>query len=466
MLDQIFCCPKNIKVIDSNQDIPITVPIMCFKQYLVLCFIIKMAASSNEGFIFNGFSLGLNTSLELSCVAEVNADGLCSLTNGESFVIGHAFYPHPIRFKNSTDAKASSFSTTFVFVMVPENSRGHGMAFVLAPHKDFISGPEVSSAQHLGLFNITNDGNPYNHIVAIELDTFKNLKLGDPNDNHVGIDINGLRSSSSASARYVIGSNQLSVIDLASEGRGQLWAEYDSTKHQLNVTLSPFNISWSFQIDGMAKDLDLTKLPYIPTPSMDESREKEIALAVPVGLSLALEVRFGLHRFAYKDLALATKGFNEKELLGQGGFGQVFKGELPVSKDQIAVKRISHKSNQGMTEFLREIYTTGTLRHPNLVPLLGLLSRFSIIKDMASVVAYLDEGPAGAIIHRDIKASNVILDSEFNGRLSDFGFARCSKLAWDPQYSPVAGTSGYMAQELARTRKANTSTDVYAFGAF
>ncbi|EOY07458.1 Concanavalin A-like lectin protein kinase family protein, putative [Theobroma cacao] len=547
----------------SNQ----RVPIMCLKDFLVLFVLIKVAASSNEGFIFNGFSSGLvsgqNKSLELAGVAEVS-DGLCRLTNTESFKIGHAFYSVPFRFKNSSNTNAFSFSTTFVFAMVPENFRGHGMAFVLAPSQEFISGQGVASGQHLGLFNRTNNGNPSNHIVAVELDTFLNQEFGDPNGNHVGIDINSLSSVNLTSANDVPESGLLDPVDLVSGEGGQLWVEYDGAKHQLNVTLSRFNTSkpepllsvdidlspfildqmyvgfssataqltassyvlgWSFQIDGKAEDLDLAKLPSVPSASIERSGKKKTTLAV--GLSIAgvlfvgvivsvifilkrkkdtfvelvedWEFQFGPHRFAYKDLFIATRGFNEKELLGQGGFGQVFRGELPGSKVQIAVKRIFHKSQQGMKEFIAEIGTIGRLRHPNLARLLGYCrskdelllvydfmpngsldkflynkpkatlnwnQRFSIIKDVATALAYLHEGWAEVIIHRDIKASNVLLDGEFNGKLGDFGLARCSKLAQDPQTTHVAGTFGYMAPELAKTGKASTSTDVYAFGAF
>ncbi|KAJ4909609.1 lectin protein kinase family protein [Raphanus sativus] len=83
------------------------------------------------------------------------------------------------------------------------------------------------------------------------------------------------------------------------------------------------------------------------------------------------EVQFGSHKFAYKDLYTATKGFKDTELLGRGGFGNVYKGTLPVSNIDIAVKRVSHDSKQGMREFIAEIATIGRLRHPNLVRLQG-----------------------------------------------------------------------------------------------
>ncbi|XVF04358.1 hypothetical protein REPUB_Repub05bG0075600 [Reevesia pubescens] len=541
---------------------------MLFNKILVLLLLVKVVASSTEGFIFNGFNLdlvyGQKKSLELGGVAELRNDGVFMLTY-EAFQIGRVFYSIPFKFKNSSNAKASSFSTTFVFAIVPENlSRGNGFAFVLAPSKEFIG---VVPSQHLGLFNRTNHGNSSNHIVAIELDTFPNREFQDIDDNHVGIDFNGLKSAEVASAGYVNSSDtgEFRPVDLASGERIQLWVEYDGTKHQLNVTLSPiimnkpevpllsmdidlspfilenmyvgfssgtgmrvastYVLGWSFQMDGKAEDLDLAKLSSVPSTKKKKSRNiREIILAV--GLSLAglvlllaiigcvifflsrkkarftevledWEVEFGPHRFPYQDLFIATKGFCENELLGQGGFGQVYKGELPVSKVQIAVKRIFRKSQEGMKEFIAEIGTIGRLRHPNLVRLLGYCrgkyelflvydflpngsldkflhyeqeivlnwnQRFSIIKDVASAITYLHEEWLEVIIHRDIKASNVLLDDDLNGKLGDFGLARCSKHAQETTH--VAGTFGYMAPELGKTGKASTSTDVYAFGAF
>ena len=87
------------------------------------------------------------------------------------------------------------------------------------------------------------------------------------------------------------------------------------------------------------------------------------------------EVDYGPHRFKYKDLYIATKGFRDKELLGSGGFGRVYKGVLTTSKIEIAVKKVSHESRQGMREFVAEIVSIGRLRHRNLVPLLGYCRR-------------------------------------------------------------------------------------------
>ena len=83
------------------------------------------------------------------------------------------------------------------------------------------------------------------------------------------------------------------------------------------------------------------------------------------------EKEYGPQRFTYKNLYKATKGFSDKELLGLGGFGKVYRGTLPSSNTQIAVKKVSHDSKQGMKEFVAEIISMGRLRHRNLVQLLG-----------------------------------------------------------------------------------------------
>ncbi|KAL7169226.1 hypothetical protein ACSBR2_034297 [Camellia fascicularis] len=98
--------------------------------------------------------------------------------------------------------------------------------------------------------------------------------------------------------------------------------------------------------------------------------------------------------------------------------------------------------------------------------MLNWMQRFKIIKDMASGLFYLHQQWVQVIIHRDIKASNVLIDSDFNARLGDFGLAKLCNHGANPQSSHVAGTLGYIAPELARTGKANTRTDLFAFRTF
>jgi len=160
---------------------------------------------------------------------------------------------------------------------------------------------------------------------------------------------------------------------------------------------------------------------------------------------------------------------------------------------------VSHDSKQGMKEFIAEVVSIGHLRHRNLVQLLGYCrrkgelllvydympngsldkylydkakpvldweQRFRIIKGVASSLLYLHEDWEQLVVHRDIKASNVLLDGDMNGRLGDFGLARLYDHGVDPQTTHVVGTMGYLAPELVRTGKATPVTDVFAFGVF
>ncbi|GMP86510.1 hypothetical protein CsSME_00039258 [Camellia sinensis var. sinensis] len=466
------------------------------------------------------------------------------LTNSTSSrQTGHAFYNDAIQFKNSTNnGRVISFSTTFIFEIVQKypSSDGHGMAFVISPSKEFRG---ARPAGYLGLFNDINTGSSSNHIVAVEIDTFKDVEFDDRDNNHVGIDINGLKSIISASAGYFPAGKNGTFKDLKLKNGDpmQVWVEYNGLEKQINVTLSPINVTkpdlplislrrdlspvildnmyvgfststgrltasdyyilaWSFKMNGEAEQIDLSRIPKIPQPSQEIDREPNAVLEVlfPFILFLVLllvslaggllisrkkfidvledwEVQYGPHRFSYKDLSIATEGFEERKLLGGGGFGTVYRGVLPTLNTQFAVKRVAHDSRQGMREFVAEIATIGCLRHPNLVRLLGYsrhkqelllvydympngsldkflygqrrgmlngMQRFQIIKDVASGLFYLHHQWVQVVIHRDIKASNVLIDSHFNARLGDFGLAKLCEHGTDPQTSHVAGTLG------------------------
>lgn len=522
---------------------------------LIFLLIIPVSSQLNE-FLYSGFK-DAATNITLSGVAEIQKNGILRLTNETSRLLGHAFYPSPFKFKNSSNGTALSFSTCFVFVIVPEypNLGGHGLAFTIATTKDLKALP----SQYLGLLN-SSVVNLTNHLFAVEFDTVQDFEFGDIDDNHIGIDLGSLKSNASASAAYYTGDSDSSKQDLNLKGGKpiQVWIDYDSVQNVVNVTISPtskkpkipilsshvdlsslfeeymyvglsastgllasshYMLGWSFKLNGQAPALDLSSLPSLPAGHKKQYTGLVIGVSaavvvfVIISISTAIylirkiknadivedwELEMGPHRYSYQELKKATNSFSDKVLLGKGGFGEVYKGILPDSKIEVAVKRISKESTQGLREFVSEIASIGRLRHRNLVQLLGwyrrrddfLLvydymangsldkflfeepkmilnweQRFKIIKDVASGLLYLHEGYEQVVIHRDIKASNVLLDDELNGRLSDFGLARLYEHGANPNTTRVVGTLGYLAPELPRTGKATESSDVYAYGA-
>ena len=203
----------------------------------------------------------------------------------------------------------------------------------------------------------------------------------------------------------------------------------------------------------------------------------------------------GPKMFAYKDLVVATNNFSEEGKLGQGGFGSVYKGFLAKTGMEIAVKKISSNSNQGKKEYTSEVITISRLRHRNLVQLVGwsheqefivvyeympngsldshlfgkkshLLwpRRSKIVHGLASGLLYLHDEWEQCVLHRDIKSSNVMLDSNFNAKLGDFGLARFVDHGLGSQTTDLAGTRGYVAPECFITSKFSKESDVFSFG--
>uniref|UniRef100_A0A803LX34 non-specific serine/threonine protein kinase n=1 Tax=Chenopodium quinoa TaxID=63459 RepID=A0A803LX34_CHEQI len=290
-------------------------------------------------------------------------------------------------------------------------------------------------------------------------------------------------------------------------------------------TSSQYILGWSWNQSGKAQDLDPSKLPLLPRfkPRKIKLSLSQLIFLVLLSVLLLLlllisgavwflwrkkyeevlepwEKKHAPQRFSYKDLYAATRGFRNSELLGVGGFRKVYKGVLSSTGDQVAVKRVSHDSKQGIREFVAEISSMRRLRHRNLVQLLGYCrrkgelllvydympngsldeflfnqaersnlcwsSRFKIIKGVASALLYLHEEWEQVVLHRDVKASNVLLDADMNARLGDFGLARLYDHNLDPRTTHVGGTIGYMAPEVSKTLKPTTNTDVFAYGMF
>ncbi|XP_071720928.1 G-type lectin S-receptor-like serine/threonine-protein kinase B120 [Rutidosis leptorrhynchoides] len=202
--------------------------------------------------------------------------------------------------------------------------------------------------------------------------------------------------------------------------------------------------------------------------------------------------------FSSSALELATDGFANKNKLGQGGFGAVHKGMLPGGQE-IAVKRLSKSSGQGLVEFRNEMIVIAKLQHRNLVRLLGYCiegeermlvyeympnksldtflfdakrkqeldwkTRFMIIEGIARGLLYLHRDSRLRIIHRDLKVSNILLDGEMNPKISDFGMARIfGGNQNEANTNRVVGTYGYMSPEYAMEGLFSVKSDVYSFG--
>ncbi|KAI4324689.1 hypothetical protein MLD38_030153 [Melastoma candidum] len=164
--------------------------------------------------------------------------------------------------------------------------------------------------------------------------------------------------------------------------------------------------------------------------------------------------------FSLKELHSATNNFNYDNKLGEGSFGSVYWGQL-WDGSQIAVKRLKVWSNKAEMEFAVEVEILA--RH-SAECLLDWKRRMNIAIGSAEGITYLHHHATPHIIHRDIKASNILLDSDFNARVADFGFAKFIPDGATHVTTRVKGTLGYLAPEYAMLGKASESCDVYSFG--
>ncbi|XP_010426013.1 PREDICTED: cysteine-rich receptor-like protein kinase 4 [Camelina sativa] len=206
----------------------------------------------------------------------------------------------------------------------------------------------------------------------------------------------------------------------------------------------------------------------------------------------------GSLQFDFKEIEAATNKFCETNKLGQGGFGEVYKGIFP-SRVHVAVKRLSKTSGQGEREFANEVVVVAKLQHRNLVRLLGFClerderilvyefvpnksldyfifdptmqnqldwtRRYKIIGGIARGILYLHQDSRLTIIHRDLKASNILLDANMNPKIADFGMARIFGMdQTEANTRRVVGTYGYMSPEYAMYGQFSMKSDVYSFG--
>ncbi|KAI9196403.1 hypothetical protein LWI28_023622 [Acer negundo] len=465
---------------------------------------------------------------------------------------------------SSNQSLSFSTCFVFAIVPQLLNFSGHGMTFVISPSMDFseatattylglfnssnnglatnhVLAVELDTVQspifkdiddnHVGIdvnSLISKDSAPATYF-SEEEGKNKSLMLISGKPIQIWIDYNGaekLLNVTIAPISVTKPSRPLlsKVIDLSRILQESMYVGFTAATGAL--TSYHYVLGWSFNRSGKAENLDVSKLPSLPPPPTlpVEGSQKSGVMIVVVVVAVVLvlmtvggavyvvrkrkyeevyedwEREYSPHRFSYKTLYKATKGFKDSELIGEGGFGKVYRGLLSSLDEQIAVKKVSHDSEKrGMKQFVSEIVSMGRLRHRNLVQLRGYcrrkgelllvydympngsldkvlygnirsnlnwLQRIRILRGVACGLLYLHEDWEQVVLHRDIKAGNILLDADLNGKLGDFGLARLYDHDSIPQTTNLVGTVGYLAPELVRTGRATTSTDVYAFGAF
>ncbi|KAJ7962987.1 putative Receptor protein kinase [Quillaja saponaria] len=205
-----------------------------------------------------------------------------------------------------------------------------------------------------------------------------------------------------------------------------------------------------------------------------------------------------MHIFSFGSIATATDNFSSANKLGEGGYGPVYKGKLKDGQE-IAIKRLSRSSGQGLEEFKNEAQLIAKLQHRNLVRLLGFCiegeeriliyeympnksldfylfdfnekkvlnwsRRFCIIEGIAQGLVYLHNYSRLTVIHRDLKASNILVDDEMRPKISDFGLARIFRSEDNEEKTNrIVGTFGYMSPEYAMSGVVSIKTDVFSYG--
>ncbi|KAK1364166.1 Protein kinase domain-containing protein [Heracleum sosnowskyi] len=204
------------------------------------------------------------------------------------------------------------------------------------------------------------------------------------------------------------------------------------------------------------------------------------------------------HWFTLRDLEVATNRFSKENVLGEGGYGIVYKGHL-INGSPVAIKKLFNNLGQAEKEFSVEVEAIGHVRHKNLVRLLGYCiegthrmlvyeyvnngnleqwlhgsmrqhgyltweARTKVLLGTAKALAYLHEAIEPKVVHRDIKSSNILIEDDFSSKVSDFGLAKLLGAGESHITTRVMGTFGYVAPEYANTGLLNEKSDVYSFG--
>ncbi|ONK74858.1 uncharacterized protein A4U43_C03F10850 [Asparagus officinalis] len=514
------------------------------KNFLI--FVSLFLPSANPlSFNFSGFNqTSVSSSILLQDDAFFNQNIMLSKNSLASNITnskGRAVYNQPLLLWNSKTGELTDFITHFSFRInsLDKEFYGDGLTFFLSSYPSII--PKFSAGGYLGLFsNNTAFNKSKNNLVAVEFDTYRNS--WDPSADHVGINVNSIVSVTNVTWNSSIKDGRLA----------NAWVSYNSSTKNLSVFLTyakdpvfSGNSSLTYHVDlskilpekvamgfsaSTGKVAELHELlSWDFSSNLEEETEGAkskvgliagLTVSIVVLMTVFVAVWFvhwrkakqedsdgenesiddefekdkGPMRFTFNELASATDNFAGERKLGQGGFGEVYKGLL--NNEDVAIKRVSAGSKQGKKEYISEVKIISRVRHRNLVQLVGwchkqsefLLvykfmpngsldahlynqekflpwpERYKIALGLASCLLYLHEEWEQCVVHRDIKPSNVMLDSEFEAKLGDFGLARLVDHEIGSQTTMLAGTMGYLAPESIETGRARKESDVYSFG--
>ncbi|KAJ9552067.1 hypothetical protein OSB04_016112 [Centaurea solstitialis] len=458
---------------------------------------------------------------------------------------GRATYNRPLHLWDRNSNELASFSTCFTFVIDPKSNpnRGDGLTFFLAEDNSVIAdggaiGLPVNDETGVAINSyvaVEFDTQGHNNADPKYLD-------GRIVGQHVGINVNSLTSSEYQIWKSNISSGvdcqawinyesvsqnlsvswtcfQLDTTDRRQDSKYELERHIDMKEVLPEWVIFGFSAatggnfethlitSWSFNAsdiqigknqvkNGLRHQVRLglllaglfvliTSLAIVAFVLWRKKKNKGDQVEEPrfdVEMNIDFEMGTGSRKFSYLELAGSTSDFAEKEKLGEGSFGAVYKGLLKDSR------------NQGV--YASEVKIISTLRHRNLVRLIGCChekgelllvyefmengsldshlfkakslltwgTRYKIALGLASALLYLHEEWEQCVLHRDIKSSNVMLDSNFNAKLGDFGLAKLVDHEKGSQTTLLAGTLGYMAPECISTGKASKESDVFSFG--
>ncbi|XP_065638008.1 L-type lectin-domain containing receptor kinase IX.1 [Quercus suber] len=404
--------------------------------------------------------------------------------------VGRATYFKPMRLWDKDSGKLTNFTTHFSFAIDSKKRSvyGDGIAFFLAPVGSkipFMSKGGSTMGLCRGNQALDSVDNPF---VAVEFDIYSN-EYWDPPGEHVA-------STGNSSAIHTIYSwdfsSSLEIDETTNNPKDPVSSpNIPAPKQRKNNTLG-LAMGLGFGGFVLVGGLAMVLFSLWKRNRRDKGEDDDV---LDDYIDEEFERGRGPKKFPYNELARATNDFNDKEKLGQGGFGAVYKGLLRDSNTYVAVKRVVKGSKQGIKEYASEVKIISQLRHRNLVQLIGWCHerkelllvydfmpngsldshlfqesvliwelRYKVAQGLASALLYLQEEWEQCVLHRDIKSSNIMLDSNFNAKLGDFGLARLVDHAKGSTTTDLAGTKGYIAPEYFTTNKATKESDVYSFG--